>query len=68
MKNWMGIELNGAEKDLVGIYNNLLKILKERNEELKPYEVCNAKKALGALWQIVNGLDLDPGQLYDVGV
>ena len=68
MKNWMGQELNEAERGLVEVYNNLLKVLKEGNEELKPFEVCNARKALGALWQIVNGLDLDPDQLYDLGV
>ena len=68
MKNWMGDELNEAEMGLVEVYNNLLKILREDNEALKPFEVCNAGKALGALWQIVNGLDLDPDQLYDVGV
>ena len=29
--------------------------------------VRNATKALAALWQVMNGLDMDPGQLYDVG-
>jgi hypothetical protein len=24
-------------------------------------------KAVAALWQVVNGLDLDPGQLYEIG-
>ena len=68
MKNCIGYELNGAEKDLVEIYNNLLKILKDYRGELQPFEDCNARKALGALWQIVNGLDLNPDQLYVIDV
>jgi hypothetical protein len=24
-------------------------------------------KAVAALWQVVNGLDLDPGNIYEIG-
>ncbi len=68
MKNWMNQELSEAEKGLVDVYHNLLGILRDHRGELQPFEDCNARKALGTLWQIVNGLDLDPDQLYDIHV
>jgi hypothetical protein len=37
-------------------------------DELPPFARRNGLKALAALWQVMNGLDMDPGQLYDVGV
>ncbi len=30
-------------------------------------QLRNGLKALAALWQVMNGLDMDPRQLYDVG-
>jgi hypothetical protein len=60
--------LNDAERGLVQCYENLVEILQERNHELAPFEERNATKAIAALWQVVNGLDRDPGQLYDIGV
>jgi hypothetical protein len=42
-------------------------VLQEHRGDLAPFEERNALKALAALWQVANGLDLDPGQLYDVG-
>ena len=36
-------------------------------EELAPFEERNSLKALAALWQVMNGLDMDPGQVYDLG-
>nr|MBA3729015.1 hypothetical protein [Actinomycetota bacterium] len=42
-------------------------VLRNRAEELAPYEARNATKALAALWQVMNGLDMEPGQLYDLG-
>jgi len=52
---------------LMGCYNELARILKDRRAELAPYEERNALKALAALWQVANGLDMDPGQVYDLG-
>ena len=60
-------ELSQAEAALVECYRTLERVLRERREELQPFEERNALKALAALWQVVNGLDLDPGQLYDLG-
>jgi hypothetical protein len=66
MKNTMGVELTQAEQELVECYRTLVRILKE-SEDLAPFERRNALKAVAALWQVANGLDLDPGQIYDIG-
>jgi hypothetical protein len=60
--------LNDAERDLVRCYESLVKILRERSDELAPFEERNVTKAVAALWQVMNGLDREPGQLYDIGV
>jgi hypothetical protein len=60
--------LNSAERGLVQCYENLVEIMRERSHELAPFEERNATKAIAALWQVVNGLDRDPGQLYDIGI
>ena len=59
--------LNDAELALVESYNTLVKTLEESSGDLEPFESRNALKAAAALWQVMNGLDLDPGQLYDIG-
>lgn len=60
-------EMGEGQRGLAEIYERLKALLAERGDELAPYEERNALKALAALWQVANGLDLDPGQLYDVG-
>jgi hypothetical protein len=66
MKNAMGVELSDAERTLVECYQGLVRVLKS-GTELAPFERRNALKAVAALWQVVNGLDLDPGHLYEIG-
>lgn len=66
MRNAMGVELTEGERALVDCYQSLVKTLRERND-LPPFARRNTLKAVAALWQVVNGLDLDPGQLYDIG-
>jgi hypothetical protein len=66
MKNAMGVELSESERSLVECYQGLVRILKNGND-LAPFERRNALKAVAALWQVANGLDLDPGQLYEIG-
>lgn len=56
-----------ARSLLVECYSNLEKVLRDHRDELAPFEERNALKAVGALWQIVNGLEVAPYQLYDVG-
>ena len=63
----MAEDLNSAEQQLVDCYHTLLRVLSDQRDELAPFEERNALKALAALWQVVNGLDLDPRQLYHVG-
>ena len=63
----MTTELNDAQRELMECYRSLARVLEERRGELAPFEERNAIKALSALWQIANGLDQDPGQVYDLG-
>lgn len=67
MKNVMGDELNPAQQRLVECWQQLIGTLREQGDELAPYERCNALKAAAALWQVMNGLDMDPGQISDIG-
>ena len=67
MKNTMGVELSESERTLVESYQGLVRVLKD-SKDLAPFERRNAMKAVAALWQVVNGLDLDPGNLYEIGV
>jgi hypothetical protein len=66
MKNAMGVELSTSERTLVECYESLVRVLKE-SQDLAPFERRNALKAVAALWQVVNGLDLDPGNIYEIG-
>ena len=67
MKNALGVELSESERTLVESYLGLVRVLKD-GKDLAPFERRNAMKAVAALWQVVNGLDLDPGNLYEIGV
>ncbi len=60
-------ELNEAQRALVDAYRSLAATLQDRRDELAPFEERNALKALAALWQVMNGLDMDPGQVYQLG-
>jgi hypothetical protein len=63
----MSVELNEAETTLVDCYRSLEKVLGEQRDQLAPFAERNAVKALAALWQVMNGLDQDPGQVYELG-
>lgn len=67
MINLSGHELNEAQVALVECYRRLEDVLSRQADDLAPYERRNALKALAALWQVVNGLDLDPDPLYGLG-
>jgi hypothetical protein len=67
MKNTMGVELSESERTLVETYQSLIGVLRD-GKDLAPFERRNTMKAVAALWQVVNGLDLDPGNLYEIGV
>jgi len=61
-------QLNDAEAALLKCYEDLKRVLDEHGDDLAPFEERNALKALAALWQVTNGLDRTPGQLYKLGV
>jgi hypothetical protein len=67
MKNMLGQELSEAEGRLVDCYRMLHMTLDMHGEDLPPFARRNATKALASLWQVMNGLDMDPDQLYEVG-
>ena len=67
MQNALGQELNAAQTELMEAYEKLARTLADRRGELAPYEERNALKALAALWQISNGLDMDRGHIYHLG-
>jgi hypothetical protein len=59
--------LTPPELELVDLYERLSALLRDHREELAPFAERNAIKALACLWQIANGLDRNPGQLYELG-
>jgi hypothetical protein len=67
MKDLTGTELNPAQQKLVEAYRLMCNVLMGHRDELAPYEERNTVKAVAAMWQVMNGLDLDPGQVYDLG-
>jgi hypothetical protein len=67
MVNLADQPLSEAEQELVHTYRHLSRALQMYGDEMAPYQRRNGLKALAALWQVMNGLDMDPGQLYDVG-
>jgi hypothetical protein len=60
-------ELTAGEQALVEAYERLLATLREHGDDLPPFAQRNAVKATAALWQVVNGLGLQPGHVYDIG-
>jgi hypothetical protein len=63
----MTTDLNEGERMLVDCYQGLVTVLRDHRDDLAPFAERNALKALAALWQVANGLDQDPGELYDLG-
>lgn len=63
----MTTELNEGERKLIDCYRSLEDVLANHRADLAPFEERNATKALAALWQVANGLDQDPGQVYHLG-
>lgn len=65
-KDLLGRTLTESEIELARIYGEL-KTLASR-DDLPPCADRNVKKALACMWQVVNDLDLEFEQLYEVGV
>ena len=62
----LGRPMDATEEQLLRLYAEL-KTLAAR-EDLAPCVERNVKQALACMWQIVNDLNLEFEQLYDVGV
>ena len=62
----LGRPLTETEADLVRIYTDL-KMMAARGD-LPPCAERNVKKALACMWQVMNDLNLEFEQLYDLGV
>lgn len=62
----LGNPLAEHERALLGAYD-ALKNLAAR-DDLPPCAARNVRRALAALWQATNDLDLQFEQLYDLGV
>jgi hypothetical protein len=62
----LGRPISETDAQLAQIYGDL-KALAAR-EDLPPCVERNVKKALASMWQVMNDLDLEFEQLYDVGV
>jgi hypothetical protein len=67
MKNLMEADLSEAESMLVDVYRQLARTLEMYGEELPPFARRGGLKALASLWQVMNGLDMDPGHVYHLG-
>lgn len=62
----LGRPITDTEAELSRIYADL-KTMAAR-EDLPPCVERNVKKALACMWQIMNDLNLEFEQLYDLGV
>lgn len=62
----LGRPLDATEAQLLRLYGEL-KTLAAR-DDLPPCAERNVKKALACMWQVVNDLNLEFEQLYDLGV
>ena len=62
----LGRPLSASDEQLLAIYTSLKAMAAD--PDLPPCVERNVKKALACLWQVVNDLDLEFEQIYDVGV
>lgn len=62
----LGRSLTETEKRLLHTYRELKALLRE--PDLAPGVRANLSQALASMWNIVNNLDLEFEQLYDLGI
>jgi hypothetical protein len=65
-RDLLGRPISLREAQLLQVYRSL-KALAGQDDQ-PPCVERNVKKALACMWQVVNDLDLEYEQLYDVGV
>ena len=66
MKDLLGNEASEIETEVARLYEDLRKLA--TRDDAPPCVQRNARKALSCFWQLMNDLDLECGQLYDIGV
>lgn len=62
----LGKPLTASDEELLALYTSLKEVA--GRDDLPPCVERNVKKALACMWQVVNDLNLEYEQLYDVGV
>ncbi len=62
----LGRTLTGQEEQLLGLYQQTKALLQQ--PDLAPNVQAQLRIALSALWNVMNDLDLEYEQLYDLGV
>jgi hypothetical protein len=62
----LGKPISEQEQALLDVYQALKRLAVQ--EDLPPCAARNVRKALAAMWQATNDLDLQFEQLYDLGV
>ncbi len=62
----LGKELRDNEERLLAAYRELKQLA--ALPDLPPCAAHGVRKALACMWQVVNDLDLEFEQLYDIGV
>lgn len=62
----LGNTLTEQEQELLSVYNTLKKLAAQ--DDLPPCAARNVRRALSAMWQATNDLDLQFEQLYELGV
>jgi len=66
IRDLLGRPVSEADARLLEIYRALKRTAAE--PALEPCVERNVKKALACMWQVVNDLNLEYEQLYDLGV
>jgi hypothetical protein len=62
----LGRPLSATDEQLLALYTSLKAMAAD--SDLPPCAERNVKKALACMWQVVNDLDLEFEQIYDLGV
>lgn len=62
----LGKPMTEQEQQLLAAYQALKELA--ARDDLPPCAARNVRKALSAMWQVTNDLDLQFEQLYDLGV
>jgi hypothetical protein len=62
----LGRPLTPSEEQLLDMYQKLKTLAAD--DRLPPCVERNVKKALACMWQVINDLDLEFEQLYELGI